>query len=156
MPSDRDDAALEALDESVDLGALPSYIGYVLRRAQLAVFQDVIRALAEVDLRPAQFAVLTLVDANPGIVQSRACDALAIQKANFVPMLAELERRGLTRRVPVDGRSNGVFLTPKGRALLKRARTLHARHHARIAAVIGERDQRQLLATLERITALFT
>jgi hypothetical protein len=55
-----------------------------LRRAQLTVFQDVIATLAEVDLRPAQFSVLILVDTNPGTVQSHASAALGTQKANFV------------------------------------------------------------------------
>jgi DNA-binding MarR family transcriptional regulator len=151
----RDDPSdLESATDAGVLGPLHAYVGYVLRRAQIAVFQDFIRTLAGVDLRPAQFSVLALIDANPGIVQSRACSALGIQKANFVPMLQELEKRGLTRRVPVDGRSNGVFLTAKGRALLKRARSLHDRHHARITALIGEPEQRRLIATLERLAAL--
>ncbi|MDB5070283.1 MAG: MarR family transcriptional regulator [Candidatus Eremiobacteraeota bacterium] len=151
----RDDPSdLESATDAGALGPLHAYVGYVLRRAQIAVFQDFIRTLAGVDLRPAQFSVLTLIDANPGIVQSRACSALGIQKANFVPMLQELEKRGLTRRVPVDGRSNGVFLTAKGRALLKRARSLHDRHHARITKLIGEPEQRRLIATLDRLATL--
>lgn len=155
MRTQRDDAAeLEATTDAGDRGPLHEYVGYVLRRAQMAVFQDFIRSLEAVDLRPAQFSVLALIDANPGILQSRACAALGIQKTNFVPMLQELERRGLTRRTPVDGRSNGVFVTPKGKALLKRARSLHDRHHARITALIGESEQRRLIATLERLTAL--
>ena len=155
VTSRRDDPSeLESATDAGVRGPLHAYVGYVLRRAQLAVFQDFIRTLGQVDLRPAQFSVLALIDANPGIVQSRACDALGIQKANFVPMLQELEKRGLTRRVPVDGRSNGVFLTRKGKSLLKRARSLHDRHHARITALIGEPEQRRLIATLERLAAL--
>ena len=146
----RDDPSdLESATDAGALGPLHAYVGYVLRRAQVAVFQDFIRTLAGVDLRPAQFSVLALIDANPGIVQSRACSALGIQKANFVPMLQELEKRGLTRRVPVDGRSNGVFLTPKGRALLE-ARAFAARPpsradheaHRRTGAAPSHRDAR--------------
>jgi DNA-binding MarR family transcriptional regulator len=125
-------------------GPLQQYAGYALRRAQLAVFQDVIATLAEVDLRPAQFSVLILADTNPGIVQSRASAALGIQKANFVPLLTELERRALVERVAVDGRTNGLFLTRKGRATLKRAHALHAIHHARIDAMIGAENREKL------------
>jgi DNA-binding MarR family transcriptional regulator len=127
-------------------GPLEEYVGFALRLAQLAVFQDVIGALAEVDLRPAQFSVLIVVDANPGIVQSRASAALGIQKANFVPLLSELERRGLIERVAVDGRTNGLFLTRKGRATLKRAHALHAIHHARVDALIGRENREKLIA----------
>jgi DNA-binding MarR family transcriptional regulator len=125
-------------------GPLQRYVGYALRRAQLAVFQDVITALAEVELRPAQFSVLILADTHPGIVQSRASAALGIQKANFVPLLTELERRGLIERVAVNGRTNGLFLTRKGRATLKRAHALHAIHHARVDAMIGAEDREKL------------
>ena len=38
----------------VDPGVLPEHIGYVVRRAQLAIFKDFIQTLAPVDIRPAQ------------------------------------------------------------------------------------------------------
>ena len=37
----------------VDIGALTCLIGYILRRAQIAVFQDVFRAFTTVGIRPA-------------------------------------------------------------------------------------------------------
>ena len=48
------------------LGPLSEYIGYSVQCAQMAIFQDFIRTLTLVDLRPAQFSALTLIDANPG------------------------------------------------------------------------------------------
>ncbi|MDB5041785.1 MAG: winged helix-turn-helix transcriptional regulator [Candidatus Eremiobacteraeota bacterium] len=135
-------------------GPLQQYVGYALRRAQLAVFQDVIATLADVDLRPAQFSVLILVDANPGIVQSHASASLGIQKANFVPLLTELERRGLIDRVAVDGRTNGLFLTRKGRATLKRANALHTVHHARVDAIIGTENREQLIEICLKLAEL--
>ena len=143
-------------DEAIQ-GPLRGYVGYMLRRAQLAVFADVIAALGEIDLRPAQFSVLIVAETTPGIVQSRASAALGIQKANFVPLLSELERRGLIERVAVDGRTNGLFLTRKGKATVKRAHALHARHHARVDALIGAKNRTLLnelcakLATLGNI-----
>jgi DNA-binding MarR family transcriptional regulator len=137
-----------------ELGPLTQYVGYALRRAQVAIFGDFIRTLAEVDLRPAQFSVLTVIDGNPGLLQSRAGGALGIQKANFVPLLRELERRGLVRRVPLDGRSNGLHLTAAGTRLLARARRLHDEHHGRVAALIGEPERARLMATLRRLAAL--
>jgi DNA-binding MarR family transcriptional regulator len=135
-------------------GPLQQYAGYALRRAQLAVFQDVIATLAEVDLRPVQFSVLILADANPGVVQSRASAALGIQNANFVPLLTELERRGLIDRVAVDGRTNGLFLTRKGRVTLKRAQALHAIHHARVDALIGAENREKLIETCLKLAEL--
>ena len=143
------DPGFDELSDDAVQAPLQEYVGYVLRRAQLAVFQDVIATLAEVDLRPAQFSVLIVAETTPGIVQSRASAALGILKANFVPLLTELERRGLIERVAVDGRTNGLFLTRKGRATVKRAHLLHARHHARVDALIGA-ENRALLNELCR------
>jgi DNA-binding MarR family transcriptional regulator len=143
-----------AAGDAGELGPLTQYVGYALRRAQVALFGDFIRTLAEVDLRPAQFSVLTVIDANPGLLQSRAGAALGIQKANFVPLLRELEERGLVRRVPLDGRSNGLHLTAAGKRLLGRARRLHDEHHGRVAALIGESDRPKLIAMLWRLSAL--
>lgn len=143
-----------AAGDAGELGPLTEYVGYALRRAQVALFTDFIRTLADVDLRPAQFSVLTVIDGNPGLLQSRAGSALGIQKANFVPLLRELERRGLVRREALDGRSNGLHLTAAGKRLLARARRLHDRHHARIEALIGESERPRLIATLAKLTAL--
>jgi len=83
--------------KSIDLGPLPELIGYVLRRAQLAVFQDFFGAFAPFDVRPAQFSVLTIIERNPGLTQSQVAEALGIKRTNFVGMLDELEKRGLAR-----------------------------------------------------------
>ena len=88
----------------VDLGPLPELIGYVLRRAQLAVFQDFFAAFAPFDIRPAQFSVLTVIERNPGLTQSQAAEALGIKRTNFVGMLDELETRGLAARRQTAGR----------------------------------------------------
>jgi DNA-binding MarR family transcriptional regulator len=137
-----------------EFGPLDQYVGYALRRAQLKVFQDFIDALAEVDLRPAHFSVLTVIDANPGLLQSEACAALGIQKANFVPLLDGLQRRGLLRRVARNGRANGLHLTDEGRKLLARARRLHDRHERRVSGLLSPLERKRLLAALERIAGL--
>jgi DNA-binding MarR family transcriptional regulator len=132
-------------------GPLTEYLGYALRRAQLKVFQDFIETLDELDLRPAHFSVLAVIDANPGVLQSRACAALGIQKANFVPLLDGLQRRGLLRRVALNGRANGLHLTDEGRKLLVRARRLHDRHERRVLGAMPALERKRLLATLRRI-----
>ena len=137
-----------------EFGPLDEYVGYALRRAQLKVFQDFIDTLAEVDLRPAHFSVLTVIDANPGLLQSQACAALGIQKANFVPLLDSLQRRGLLRRVARNGRANGLHLTDEGRKLLVRARRLHDRHERRMSGTMSALERKRLLAALNRIAGL--
>lgn len=132
-------------------GALDAYTGYALRRAQMAVFDHFIAILAEVDLRPAQFSLLTLVDANPGVVQARVGEYLGIAKANLVPLVSALEKRKLLRRVPLDGRTNGLHLTAAGRQTIRRARLLNDRAEARATHALSPRERRQLLELAWRV-----
>ena len=81
-----------------ELGLLGDDLGYLLRRAQLAVFADFGETLAELQLRPGQFAVLTAIDHNPGVTQSDVCQLLGIQRPNFVAVIDDLEARGLAKR----------------------------------------------------------
>ena len=91
-------------------------VGYALRRAQLAVFDEVIANFAELDLRPAQYSVLVLLGHSPGLKQSEVASALGIQRANFVVLFDGLEHRGLARRSPApnDRRSYALYLTEAG------------------------------------------
>jgi DNA-binding MarR family transcriptional regulator len=133
--------------------SLEERVGYRLRRAQLAVFAHFNSTVAALDLRPAQFSLLEVVAAQPGILQSRAGATLGIQKANFVPFVDALEARGLLVRERLDGRSNGLRLTAKGRALLRRARGLVDEHEAAVNAALTAAERRELAGLLGRLTA---
>ena len=137
----------------VDLGPLTEYIGYALRRASMAAVGEFLEAFQEVELRPTQFAVLTLIAGNPGVRQTEVCAALGIQKANFVPLLNELERRGLAVRKSVAGdrRSSALHLTPLGNTTLQRARNIHEVYESRFVTRLGKRGRDQLLALLNKV-----
>ena len=139
---------------AVDVELLNTSVGYMLRRAQLAVFADFGEMLAELGLRPAQFAVLTVLDHNPGVTQSAVCAALSIQRANFVSIIDNLERRGLAKRTSsaTDRRSNALTLTTSGVRLLERAAELQRVHEARIGQRLGPGGRDQLLRLLDRLT----
>jgi DNA-binding MarR family transcriptional regulator len=137
----------------VRFGPLADYIGYALRRAQLSSVTGFLDAMQEVDLRPTQFAVLTLINENPGVRQTEVCAALGLQKANFVPLLNELQRRGLAvRRAGVrDRRSSALHLTEQGAAVLQRARELHTEWEDGVIARLGPGGREQLLGLLRKL-----
>ncbi len=154
MSNDRKHQASESVPRpNVRYGPLADYLGYALRRAQLSTVSEFVGALKEVDLRPTQFAVLTLIKENPGVRQTEVCAALGIQKANFVPLLNELQRRGFAlRKTGVsDRRSSALHLTTHGAAVLERARSLHESCEAGLAARLGTRGRDQLLSLLYRL-----
>lgn len=138
---------------AIDIGPLDNAVGYLLRRAQLAIFDDFIRTFADLGLRPATFSVLVLIDRNPGLNQSEISAALGIQRTNFVAMIDRLEERGLARREPspADRRSHALTLTPAGRELLTEALALHDRLEARLEEKLGPDGRNALISYARRI-----
>lgn len=103
---------------------LPDLPGYALRRAANATAAELSTRLATLELRQAEASVLMLVDANPATTASALGRALDIQRANMVPLLKRLEDAGLIVRTPIDGKSQGLELTPAGRDRMQAARAV--------------------------------
>src|SRR3954466_4956906 len=141
---------MERKTDTVDLGPLPDQIGYVLRRAQLVVFQDFFNAFAPFDISPAQFSVLTVIERNPGLTQSQVAAALGIKRTNFVGLLDELERRVLAerRQSARDKRSYALCLTGEGVALRRKLKPVLKAHETRMIARIGESGRDRLVELL--------
>jgi DNA-binding MarR family transcriptional regulator len=129
---------------------LDNSLGYTLRRAQLSTFQEFTEYMASYDVRPAQFAVLVLIRANPGMTQSAIGGFLGIQKANFVNLLDRLADRGLTERRQVGGdrRSSALHLTKTGEAFVRKIEAAHETLEMRLSERLGERKSQQLLKLL--------
>src|ERR1043166_4848101 len=139
----------------LDLGPLPDLIGYVLRRAQLVVFQDFFQAFAPFNISPAQFSVLTVIERNPGLTQSQVAAALGIKRTNFVGLLDELERRALAerRQAARDKRSYALYLTADGLALMRRLKPVLKAHENRMIARIGEGGRDRLVELLHQLVS---
>src|SRR5271155_3376475 len=143
-------AAVEAPPAPADLGPLPGLVGYALRRAQLAVFQDFVQTMATLDIRPAQFSVLLLIDRNPGVNQAQIGEALGIKPANLAVMLNELAARRLAERRPgaLDRRTHALHLTASGRALMRQLQARVVDHERRIVERLGTAGKARLLRLL--------
>jgi DNA-binding MarR family transcriptional regulator len=135
---------------AVALGVLNGHLGYFVRRLQIWVFQDFIRTLKSIDISPAQYSVLVVAGANRGLSQSELAATLGIERARLVRLLHRLQHRGLIQRLPssADGRRHALQLTPRGRALLTRAKALAARHEKTLVEKIGAERHTALLQAL--------
>lgn len=136
--------------DRIALGALDQHLGYLVRRLQVWIFQDFIRTLDEIDIRPAQYSVLTVIGANPGLSQADLAGTLGIERARLVRLLDLLEQRSLIRRLPSprDRRAHALQLTPEGQKLLKRAKALATTHEARLAERLGSENRLIMLEFL--------
>ena len=141
-------------DDAVSLDALAGHAGYAVRRFQLWIFQDFVRTLAAVDIKPTQYSVMTVIGANPGLTQMAVAKRLGIERARLVHLLNSLERRKLLRRVPsaTDRRSHALHLTAKGEDSLRKFRRLAAQHERHVAEKIGKENRERLLQILSCFT----
>lgn len=141
--------------KNATLGPLSGYVGYALRRAQLAVFDDFFHTFKDIGLRPAEFGLMVVLNHNPGLKQAEASAVLGIRTPNFVALVDGLERRGLAqrRKAENDRRSHALYLTPAGEALLKTVTVRQAEHEDRMTARLGNGGREQLLTLLEKLAA---
>ncbi len=134
----------------INLGGLDQFTGYVVRRAQVWIFQDFKRALKELDMTPAQFSVMKIVAANPGIAQARVAEVLCIERARLVQMLDRLEAPRLIDRTrsATDRRSHALHLTAEGARMLERLEERIEAHERNVVARIGAKGKSDLLRLL--------
>jgi DNA-binding MarR family transcriptional regulator len=128
--------------------------GFLLRRAHqisAAVFEDECR---ELGLTPAQFGVLIVLQAHPGLGQSSLARALGYDKVTVLRVLRGLETRGLVTRAPAAGnkRNVSVALTAHGATVLAQAQKPAEKAFKRLLAPLDKVQQAQLLALLQLLT----
>lgn len=133
--------------------ALESYLGYVLRRAQMKVFQHLAMHLEAFDLRPAQFTALMIIEQHPGLMQAELARALAIEPPQAVVLVNKLEKLGLAMRVRCkpDKRSYGLFLSKVGEVRLKELKQLAAQSDRDSTAALDDQEREQLLHLLRKL-----
>src|SRR5262245_10417293 len=133
-------------------GGLAGLLGYRLRLAQQALFRDFAASVGEVS--PGRVGILLLVEANPGVTQSRLARAVHLDRSTMVGVIDALEGRGLLeRRRGEDRRTNGLWLTRAGRGLLARLKDRIEAHERRFAARLSAAERAQLATLLEKLSA---
>lgn len=134
--------------------ALEGRLGYQLRRASAVMMADLSRELADLDLRPAEVTTLLVIAENPDCSQTEVGQALAIKRANMVPIISRLMERGLVDRRRLDGRSHALTLTPEGEKVAGEAMNRIDAHEARFADLLGAQDVDTLFRCLPTIRAV--
>ncbi len=101
------------------------YIGYLLRQAGAAHRLRMERALADVNVTPPQFMVLTMLVAYPGLSNADVARLAMLTPQTVSVIVANLLRTGAIARRPhaVHGRIQHIDVTDQGKALLKQCRS---------------------------------
>lgn len=130
---------------------LAGYAGILLRRASLAVYGAFMAEVGILGVKPAEYAALLVLQANPGARSADIGNLLGIEKANFTVFLRRLERRGWVRRQPsaTDRRAHALYLTPAADELLTAAVDKRARLEQGLVARLGAVDYARLVGLLQ-------
>jgi len=139
--------------DDIDFGPLAGWIGFHLRMAQIAAFQNFGRHARNIDLSPGRFAALTVIGRNPGISQTELSRAIGSDKSTLTPALGHLVKRNLVRRTraETDRRAYGLTLTPAGERMLRELTDCARRHEDDLDSIVGARERAQFLRTLRKI-----
>jgi len=139
----------------VDYGTLPNHVGYLLRLAQLRVWEDFYGRLNETGISPGLFSALMLIERNPGLQQSRLGEAFGVARSGAMTMVDRLERLGLVERRadPHDRRAYGLFLTGPGERRMRELVERVQAHDKLINAVLTPDEHRTLMQLLRKFTS---
>ena len=135
------------------LGPLAGYVGFNLRRAQVASFRHLERTAGSLNLTPGQFSLLTFLEANPGVSQKTVSQEFNVDTSTLTPVLDSLASRRLIRRARAvhDRRTYALSLTPSGARLLSQMRGRIEAQETEMAAALNPGERENLLRMLERI-----
>ena len=129
------------------------YISYRIRLIQIAAFKQFEAMMTGYGSAPRYFGMLCLIEANPGITQSRLADAIFLTRASLVPILEAMEREGVVVRsgTPSDKRLRCVSLTDQGRTLVAELKPYVAQHEAMMVDGLSEHERMTLFKLLCRV-----
>ena len=108
--------------------------------------------LGSVGLTPALFGLLNVIGAREGAIQQELGSAMGIDRSTMVSLVDQLESAGLAKRRPsaTDRRAREVAITPKGRKLLQRARTMISETEEEVLAGLTAGERAELVTLLRR------
>ncbi|QHQ34396.1 MarR family winged helix-turn-helix transcriptional regulator [Algicella marina] len=92
-------------DAAIELGEVGSSLGFLLRMAQVKVFDQFYDKLAGHGLKPGEFTLLWVIGMNPGVRQGEIARRLQIKPAHMTKLVQRNVDAGLLdRHVPEDDR----------------------------------------------------
>src|SRR5262245_41706078 len=119
------------------------HLGYLVRQANVAVRAAMEKALADLEVTPAQFAALTMIVAYPGVSGADLARLTFLTPQTINVIVRNLERaRAVEKSARAGhGRILQLHATPGGQALLKRCRARVATVDARLANLAGRGEE---------------
>ncbi|TYL47479.1 MarR family winged helix-turn-helix transcriptional regulator [Marinomonas sp. IMCC 4694] len=138
--------------DPVDFGILNTLIGYRLRRAQMNFFTKFSEVCSDLGISPGLFAIIAIVERNPGLTQTAVAQALGNDRSAMVSAVDKLEKMDIIERRPAknDRRSYALFMTQAGEKFFLTLSDRVMEHEQIMAARLeGNKELDWLLDTLD-------
>jgi DNA-binding MarR family transcriptional regulator len=134
------------------------YLGYLVRQANVAVRAAIEKALADLDITPPQFAVLTMIVAYPGVSGADLARLTFLTPQTINVIVANLVRAKLIAKTadPAHGRILKLEATAKGQALLKRCRERAQGVEKRLTKSLSAADEKVVRRWLADIAVILS
>jgi len=139
----------------VEPAGLEASTGYLLARVGSDSRRRWARTLLEEDLTPHHYSALIALDQRGAMSQQQLSHLVGIDPRNAVPVIDQLQTRGLLARNPdpTDRRRHAVTLTATGRRLLTRLRHAADEAEERLLTPLCTTERRSLHALLTKLFA---
>jgi len=137
-------------------GALGDVLGYQIAKARLATHELFMRHAGEpLQLRPAEYSLLLLLQANALPTPKQLAAALGLTAPKLTIMLDKLQERGVLTRVrsDTDGRSQHVLLTEAGTALAGQCSAAAQHMEDSLQDNLSRAERAMLIELLQKVAA---
>ncbi|GAB4041360.1 MAG: MarR family transcriptional regulator [Rubrivivax sp.] len=141
-------------DAELDPGFAGHLVGYLLALAQVNTRRAFQRRVGEpFGLRPVEFTLLALLQANGAVSAKQIGSALRLPAPHVTTLVDRLAERGLVERGrdPDDGRAVRIGLTTAGRALAERLRPVALTMEDDLLAALEPAEQTALRCLLLKL-----
>ncbi len=120
------------------------HLGYLVRQASVAVRAAMEKVLADIEITPPQFSVLTMIVAYPGVSGADLARLTFLTPQTINVIVRNLERMGAIRKAAdaEHGRILRLTATAKGQALLRRCRARVMEVEDRLGSLAGRDDEK--------------
>jgi len=142
--------------DEVNLDRLDTALGFLMRLAQLKIYERFFEEVGDHNLKPGEFSVLWVLLHNPGIRQSVLGQRLMIKRAHMTKLIRSLEDQGLvSRRIPDDDRrAVEITLTPAAVTMVEQAGDWFFTYEDSVGENLSAAERRQLTALLRKFVGL--
>src|SRR5262245_21850515 len=129
------------------------HLGYLVRQASASVRLAMDRALADLEVTPPQFAVLTMIVAYPGVSGADLARLTFLTPQTVNVIVRNLERAGAVEKSAhaLHGRILRLSATARGQAVLKRCRARVNEIEARIGRLANREEEKVVRRWLSEV-----